>query len=180
MIIMMIEFFKIGLFAIGGGLATIPFLYDLSARYNWFTIEELTMMVAVSESTPGPIGINMSTYVGVHTFGIFGGLLASLSLVAPSVIIICLLARGMSKVQNHGQIQIVFKSLKVAVLALISSVAIQIMTQFLWINEEVTQSSFRWETFVLFIVLITLYQKLKVHPICLIIGSGIMGVVFGL
>ena len=82
------EFFKTGLFAIGGGMATVPFLFDISARTSWFTPSELANMIAISESTPGPIGVNMATYVGFETAGILGGLVATIGLVTPSVIII--------------------------------------------------------------------------------------------
>ena len=87
------EFFKIGLFAIGGGLVTVPFLFDLTARYDWFTTQELADMIAVSESTPGPLGVNMATYVGYSTAGIGGALAATVGLVAPSVIIIVMIAK---------------------------------------------------------------------------------------
>ena len=89
------EFFKTGLFAVGGGMATLPFLYDMSARHpDWFTTAQLADMIAVSESTPGPIGVNMATYVGFHTAGIPGGLIATIGLVTPSVIIVLLIAGG--------------------------------------------------------------------------------------
>ena len=85
------EFFKTGLFAIGGGMATVPFLFDISARTGWFTASELANMIAVSESTPGPIGINMATYVGFETAGILGSVIATLGLVIPSIIIIVII-----------------------------------------------------------------------------------------
>ena len=77
------EFFKIGLFAIGGGLATIPFLFQLTEKFDWFDVAELTNMIAVSESTPGPLGINMATYAGIQAAGLFGGIVATLGLVVP-------------------------------------------------------------------------------------------------
>ena len=82
------EFFKTGLFAIGGGLATLPFLSDMADRTGWFTQAQLADMLAVSESTPGPVGVNMATYVGFETGGILGAVVATLGLVAPSVIVI--------------------------------------------------------------------------------------------
>ena len=72
------EFFQTGLFAVGGGMATIPFLYDISDKTGWFTHQDLANMIAVGESTPGPIGVNMATYVGYSSFGIIGGLLGQL------------------------------------------------------------------------------------------------------
>ena len=92
-----LEFFKIGLFAVGGGLATIPFLYDLAEKTSWFTKAELSNMIAVGESTPGPIGVNMATYAGVQTTGILGGISATLGLICPSLIIILIIAKILDK-----------------------------------------------------------------------------------
>ena len=94
------EFFKTGLFAVGGGLATIPFLKEMSVKYGWFTIDKLTTMIAVSESTPGPIGINMATFVGYEMFGIPGAIAATFSLVAPSLIVICIIARMLENIND--------------------------------------------------------------------------------
>ena len=91
------EFFKAGLFAIGGGLATLPFLKQISLRYPWFTPNDLMDMIAVSESTPGPIGVNSATYAGFHAAGIPGAITATCSLVLPSVIIIILVSAGQER-----------------------------------------------------------------------------------
>ena len=85
------EFCKTGLFSVGGGLATLPFLYDISARTGWFTEAQLADMIAISESTPGPIGVNMATYVGFTTAGIPGALAATLGLVFPEIVIILII-----------------------------------------------------------------------------------------
>ena len=85
------EFFKTGLFAIGGGMATLPFLYDMADKTGWFTRAQLADMIAVSESTPGPIGVNMATYTGFTTAGIPGSLVATLGLVLPSIVIIIII-----------------------------------------------------------------------------------------
>ena len=88
------EFFKVGLFSIGGGLATIPFLYDLASRRpEWYTAQDVADMIAISESTPGPIGVNMATFAGYQTAGVFGGIIATLGLVAPAIIIIFIVAK---------------------------------------------------------------------------------------
>ena len=87
-----IEFFKAGLFAVGGGMATIPFLYDISDRTGWYTHAQLIDMIAISESTPGPIGVNMATYVGFSTAGIPGSVIATLGLITPSIIVILIIA----------------------------------------------------------------------------------------
>ena len=86
------EFFCTGLFSVGGGLATIPFLQDIGQRTGWFTSHELANMIAISESTPGPMGVNMATYVGFTSAGIPGSVIAVLGLITPSIIVIMIVA----------------------------------------------------------------------------------------
>ena len=99
------EFFKTGLFAVGGGMATLPFLYDMSERTGWFTQEKLADMIAVGESTPGPIGVNMATYVGFETAGIPGAVIATLGLVCPCVIIILVIARILKQFREKEPVE---------------------------------------------------------------------------
>ena len=115
------EFFKVGLFAVGGGLSTFPFLEDLANKTGWFTMSDLLNMIAVSESTPGPIGVNMSTYAGVVTSGILGGLISTLGLITPSVIIILIVAKFLDKFRNNFYVESAFYGLRPAVLGLISA-----------------------------------------------------------
>lgn len=93
-------YFKVGLFAIGGGMATIPFLYDLSDKTGWFTHAQLADMLAVSESTPGAIGVNMATFVGYVTAGIPGAVVATVALALPSIIVILLIALFLSQFRH--------------------------------------------------------------------------------
>lgn len=107
------EFFKTGLFAVGGGLATLPFLYDMAARHpEWFTTSQLADMVAVSESTPGPLGVNMATYVGFITGGLPGALVATIGLVAPSIIIILIVAAFLKRFRDSKLVNAVFYGLR--------------------------------------------------------------------
>ena len=85
------EFFKIGLFAVGGGLATIPFLFDLTKRFDWFSTQDLVSMIALSESTPGPLGVNMATFAGFQTTGVLGGIIATVGLGLPALFVIVLI-----------------------------------------------------------------------------------------
>ena len=96
------EFFKVGLFSVGGGLATLPFLYSLGAKTGWFGTADVADMLAVSESTPGPIGVNMATYVGFDCGGVLGGVAATIGLITPSVIIIVLIARHCRRSARTG------------------------------------------------------------------------------
>ena len=82
------EFFLVGLFSMGGGMATVPFLFDLSERTGWFTSADLITMIAISEATPGPIGVNMATYVGYVSAGVPGSIIAPIGLATPAVVII--------------------------------------------------------------------------------------------
>ena len=100
LIILFLEFFKVGLFSVGGGLATIPFLYELAAKYNWFDEKMLMDMIAVSQSTPGAIGVNMATFAGFRASGILGGIIATLGLVTPSIIVIIIIALSINLYLN--------------------------------------------------------------------------------
>ena len=120
------EFFKIGLFAVGGGMATIPFLYDLSDRTGWFTYTQLADMIAISESTPGPIGVNMSTYVGYEMAGIAGSIFTTLGFVAPSIIIIVIVSIFLQKFRDNRYVESAFYGLRPASSGLIASAALSV------------------------------------------------------
>lgn len=106
------EFFKVGLFSVGGGLATIPFLSDMGARTGWFTAGNLANMIAISESTPGPMGVNMATYVGFHTSGVLGGIVATLGLICPAIIVIAIIAGFLKKFRESRAVDAVFYGLR--------------------------------------------------------------------
>ena len=114
------EFFKAGLFAVGGGLATLPFLFEISAKTGWFSTQDIMNLIAISESTPGPLGVNMATYAGVVTAGIFGGLVATLGLIAPSIIVILIVATVLDKFKNSKFVQALFTGLRPASTGLIT------------------------------------------------------------
>ena len=115
------EFFKIGLFAIGGGLVTVPFLFDLTARYDWFTTQELADMIAVSESTPGPLGVNMATYVGSTQAGFLGAVCATIGVILPSFIIIILIASILKHFTNNPIFKAFLNGVKPIIISLIIS-----------------------------------------------------------
>ena len=114
------EFFKVGLFAVGGGLATIPFLYDLASRHpEWYTASDVADIIAISESTPAPIGVNMATYAGYQTAGILGGIFATLGLIAPAIIIIFIVAKVLNAFKDNKYVQSAFYGLRPASVGLI-------------------------------------------------------------
>ena len=116
---MFYEFFKTGLMAAGGGLATLPFLYAMAAKTGWFTTTDIANMVAVSESTPGPLGVNMATYVGFQVLGIPGGIWSTLSLTCPAIIVVTCISRAMKRFEHSVTVQKIFYGLRPASSALI-------------------------------------------------------------
>ena len=175
-----LEFFKTGLFAVGGGLATIPFLTEMGEKYGWFTIESLSTMIAVSESTPGPIGINMATYVG-HTVGGFAGsIIATLSLVAPSVIVICIIANYFQKFKNAKIVKMIFAGLKPAVVAFIAAACLSLFISTL-LNTEFAATDifhfFDWKCIILLAIMLIVNKKYpKLHPIVFIVSAAVVGI----
>ena len=121
------EFFKAGLFAIGGGLATLPFLQEISAKTAWFSSNQLADMIAVSECTPGPIGINMATYAGFLTGGVPGALCATIGLITPSIIIILIVARILKKFKDNRYVQSAFYGLRPASTGLIAAACFSVL-----------------------------------------------------
>ena len=129
------EFFKTGLFSVGGGMATIPFLQHMGEATGWFTNQELTTMIAVSESTPGPMGVNMATYVGFHIGstsgmgglgGIVGAVVATLGLITPSIIVILIIAGFLQKFRHSRTVEAVFSGLRPASTALIAAAGLSV------------------------------------------------------
>lgn len=180
-LIMMWEMFKVGLFAVGGGLATLPFLFELAEKYNWFTASELTRMIAVSESTPGPIGVNMSTYVGFINNGVFGGVLSTLSLVAPSLIIILIVSSVLQKFKDSTLVKDVFYGLRAAVAGLLLTSVLGVFAQNLLISGG--SGCFElidYKKLILFATLVFGVFKFKKHPLVFIGLGALAGAIFKL
>lgn len=177
-----IEFFQIGLFAIGGGPATIPFLMDIPTRRDWYEVADVTNMLAVSESTPGPIGINMATYAGFKAAGFLGGIVATFSLVLPSLIVIVLIAKILDKFSKNKYIQSSFGTIRPAVTGLIATAVIGIFQTAIFTG---TEGKFVFPIFsvvlcVLFFVLMNVKKLKKLHPAFWILCGAIIGIVFKL
>ena len=171
------EFFKTGLFAIGGGMATLPFLYDMADKTGWFTRAQLADMIAVSESTPGPIGVNMATYVGYITKGVPGAITATLGLIAPSIIIILVIAAFLQAFRTSKYVSGAFYGLRPASTALIPAAGLVVVKA-----TFVVSTGFFWQGLILAAVIIVLTnfvkQTKKWHPIVFIGLSALVGVVF--
>lgn len=176
---MFFEFFKIGLFAVGGGPATLPYLMELTQKYDWFTMEDLTNMIAVSESTPGPLGLNMATYTGVHAMGVFGGIVTTMGLVLPSIVIICIIAAYFAKMNENKYVQAAFKGIRPAVTAIIASAVLSICRVSLFIIHENGMTP-AWKSMILCVIILGLLQVKrlkKIHPALWFVVGGVVGVI---
>lgn len=182
------EFAKTGLFAVGGGLATIPFLQDLGARTGWFSAADLSTMIAVSESTPGAMGVNMATYVGftivrLHGIpGIIGAIVATLGLTFPSIVVIVIIAGFLEKFRQSKTVDAVFYGLRPASTALIASAGLTVaMTVLVTVGGAAEHAlSIHWPALILAVVVFIAmrYTPLKkLHPILFIAFSAVVGVI---
>lgn len=177
------HFFKSGLFAIGGGLATLPFLYEMAEVTGWFTDQDILNLLAVSESTPGPIGINMSTYVGYITAGIPGAIIASLALAAPSIMVILLVIQVLDKFKDSPVVDGVFRGLRPASIGLITAAFLGVVQESLLYPENYAGFStilsvINWKGMVLAAGLFILMKKWKKHPIVYIAIAAAAGILF--
>jgi chromate transporter len=179
------EFLKIGLFSIGGGLATLPFLYQVADRYTWFTHTMLTDMIAISQSTPGPIGLNMATYAGYTAAGASGGVLASLVLITPSLVIVSCLVKALDKFKENALVKAAFYGIRPAVTALIASAAFGIVKITLLdasgpVDIDDLANLVNYKRLALFVVLFYLIRKYDKHPACYIGAGALIGVLLKL
>ena len=186
------EFFKTGLFAIGGGMATVPFLQDISAKTGWFTAADLANMIAVSESTPGPMGVNMATYVGYTVgsqqlggtgMGIVSAVVATMGLICPSIVVILIVAYFLKRFRDSKLVDSVLYGLRPASVALISAAGVEIVlfavlrVESIW---KIADAALSWKSVVLALAVFAgtnLIPRLKkIHPIWFIAASAVAGV----
>ena len=183
------EFFQTGLFAVGGGMATIPFLYDMSDKTGWFTHQDLANMIAVGESTPGPIGVNMATYVGYITGmsqggignAILGAVTATFGLVLPSLIVILIVAAMLKRFKDSKYVNRAFYGLRPASTGLITAAGVSVAVSNLFGSAPF---SINWKGWILAVVLWLLTNKVKktkkLHPIVFIGCSALAGILFSM
>ncbi len=184
------EFCKVGLFSVGGGLATIPFLTELGNRTGWFTAGQMADMIAVSESTPGPMGVNMATYVGFTTGGVPGGIIATLGLIFPSIVIILIISAFLQRFRQSKVVDSVFYGLRAASAALITAAMLQVAKIALMFHEVevpgyqvIRTELFYWPAIILAVVIFVLIKFTplkKLHPICFIALAALVGIIFRL
>lgn len=174
------EFFKIGLFSIGGGMATLPFLMDLTVKYDWYTASELANMIAISESTPGPVGINMATYAGYNAAGVPGAVVATLSLTAPALIIIIVIAKFLENFSENPTVKAVFYGIRPTVAALIGYAVWELIKIALAVTiNGATQIDYTSVfIFLAAFFLLQVDRLKKLHPLVWIVAGAIIGILF--
>ncbi|MBR1908722.1 chromate transporter [bacterium] len=164
------EFFKIGLFSFGGGYATIPFLYELVHTYGWYSASQLTNMIAVSMITPGPVGANMATFAGFQTYGVLGGILATLALVLPSYLLVIFVSKILKEYKDKFLVKSILSSLKPAGCGLLCSVGCSLFKSH--VNSVYA--------FCLFIFLFLISFKFKKNPLYYFLFASIIAIVLQL
>ena len=188
LLLLFAEFFKTGLFAVGGGLATVPFIRDMGATYGWITEAELANIIAIAESTPGPIGVNAATYVGYLVCGIPGAILATLGLVTPSVIIIIFVAKAIKKYSDSYLVQSLFKALRPAAIGLITAAGFSLLLTSLGVKANFTRFTFsaNWYSLLklgiygVFTFFAFWKKTAKIHPLFFILVGGALGAILSL
>ena len=178
------EFAKIGLFAVGGGMATLPFLERLCEKTGWFDASLITDMVAISESTPGPIGINMATYVGCDIAGVLGGIVATAGLVTPALFVVILVSKSLEKFRGNAVVENMFYGLRPAVTGLIAAAGIGVAEVALFNLELYKQTGMLVDLadirkLIYFVLIYIGIKKIDVHPIVFIGVSALVGIIFG-
>lgn len=178
------EFFKTGLFAVGGGMATLPFLQAIGENTGWYTYTDLMNMLAVSESTPGPIGINMATYVGCAIAGIPGGIIATLGEVLPSVVIISVVSMYLNKFRDNKLVGYAFYGLRPAVTGLIAAAGVSVAKVAMLRLELFRQTGslpdlVDLKKLVFFVLVFAAIKKFKLHPIAYIACAAVVGILLG-
>ena len=181
-LLLFFEFFKIGLFTFGGGYAMIPLIKELVLKYDWIAEEEFYNFLGVCESTPGPIAINMATFIGAEQGGILGSICATLGVVMPSLIIIILVASILNKFIKNKYVQFFLKGVKPVVVGLILSTGIVLLAKVIG-YQNLETFSFNLQSTIIFGILVLLFLlfkyvfKKKINNILLICISAVLGII---
>ena len=182
------EFFKAGLFAVGGGLATVPFIREMGATYGWVSEAEIANIIAIAESTPGPIGVNAATYVGYNVAGIPGSIAATIGLITPSIIIITLIAKAIHKYYASHMVQSLFRALRPAAIGLITAAGVSLLLVALGIGANFKTFTFSADLstllklgiFAVFAFFAFFKKTAKIHPLFFILAGGVIGAILKL
>lgn len=174
--ILLFEFFKIGLFAIGGGYATLPFLYHLSTVYHWFNPKDLTQMLAIASIMPGPIGINLSAQAGFKVYSFFGAIIAVVGIMIPSLIFVLAISKLLKKFKESTIVRSILYALKPTSCAMVAAIGFKLLRDAIFVK-GFSFSSIDWFALILFSVLFLVSVKnKKLSPLFYLAVSAFVGV----
>lgn len=176
---LLFEFSKIGLFAIGGGYATIPFLYHLSVFYNWFSSKDLTQFLAFANIIPGPVGFNLASLVGFKVSGIIGALMAAIGIIIPSLVFVLIISKLLKEFEGNKYVKSIFYMLKPTSCAMIAGIGLKLIKDIILTNaQNISVYSIDWKALILFISLFAISLKKEHSPLFYIGVSALVGVLF--
>jgi chromate transporter len=174
-------FFRMGLFAVGGGLATLPFLFQMAGAYDWLSPEMVGNYLAIAQSAPGPVGVNMAALTGFQYSGVSGSVLAVSGLISPAIVVILIVARMLQSFKENKIVVSVFTGLRPAAAGLLAAAGFGVWKLTLWNTDAVRwRELFRWKESLLFILLFGAIFRFKLHPLWYVLIAGAAGLVFKL
>lgn len=172
-------FAKVGLFTVGGGYAMIPLFTQEVTERGWLTLEGIVDIIAISEMTPGPFAVNSATFIGIQQAGIIGAAFSTIGVVAPSFIIVILVAKYFTKVKDHPIVQGLLSGLRPAVIGLIASSTIMIAKNaFIQEASESFLAAINFRSIIIFALALMAIIKYKLHPVLMIMISAVLGIIF--
>lgn len=175
-LIIIIEFIKIGLLAIGGGLATLPFLYHLSTNYGWFSPVDLTQMLAIANIIPGPVGINLASQAGFKAIGFWGALMAVIGIMIPSLIFVFIISKLLKEFEGNKFVRSIFYMLKPTSCAMIVAIGVKLLRNSIIKTETISLISIDWLALILFLTLVAISVKKAHSPLFYLSLSALIGI----
>lgn len=176
-LIIFIEFCKIGLFAIGGGLATLPFLFHLGIVYHWFYTNDLAKLLAIANIVPGPVGINLASLIGFSANGFIGSLMAILGIMTPSLVFVFVISKLLKEFEGNKFVKSIFYMLKPTSCAMIMAICIRLLKNILFLHNQLFDvNQFNWLALLLFIILLIHSFKINRSPIFYFGVSALAGI----
>ena len=180
LLLLYIEFVKIGAFAVGGGLATLPFLFEIASRGEWLSPEMIGNYLAIAQSAPGPVGVNLAAQAGFQYAGVTGSALAVLGLISPAILIVIFVARILQSFRENKTVAAVFTGLRPAAAGLLAAAGFGVWKLTLYAPAAVWYRALRWKECALFILIFAGILRFKKHPLCYVVIAGLAGILLKL
>lgn len=177
--LLFLSFLKIGAFSFGGGYAALPLIRDEVVLANqWLSAREFTDLITISQMTPGPIAINSATFVGMRVAGPLGAIVSTLGSVFPACILVTLLAILYNKYKNMDTLQIVLKTLRPAVVAMIATAGVFILKEAVFGEQAVALAHANWAMVLIFLACTAILRRFKINPIYVMLLGGVLNLIW--